>query len=175
MFGRVIVLLIAIASGTVTSQVPEFAQQYRQRLGGAIDALAEVVADFRRDAEAENLTPESAIARLKLSDDAFARRRGVSMERASDRLESLIDQMKAMQNAGPIQRIAVFARHADGELMRRTAADFEPGVPVTGEGAISAGLGVLAGLIVSWMTMAGGRRVRKRIRRKRAGDHARDA
>ncbi len=171
MFGRVIVLLIAIASGTVTSQVPEFAQQYRQRLGGAIDALAEVVADFRRDAQAEDLSPQAAINRLKQSDDGFARRRGASMERASDRLDSLIDQMQAMQDAGPVQRIAVFARHADGELVRRTAEDFEPGVPVTGEGAISAGLGVLLGLIAGWMTLAGGRR----IRRRRSGRYARDA
>ena len=55
MIFRTLVLGVAVVSGATTSQLPEFAQQYRQRMGGAIDALSQVVTDFREDA-ANNLT-----------------------------------------------------------------------------------------------------------------------
>ena len=44
---RIFTVLTMLAGGTLTSQLPEFAQQYRQRLGGAIDALEQVMTDFR--------------------------------------------------------------------------------------------------------------------------------
>ena len=45
---------LAIAGGLAgaagLSQYPEFSQQYTQRLGGQVDALSEVVADFEASA-----------------------------------------------------------------------------------------------------------------------------
>lgn len=164
---RIVALVIALAVGTAASQLPEFAQQYRQRLGGAIDALGQVVADFRRDAEAEGLTPEAAVARLKLSADSFARRRGASMERAIDRLDRLVAQWRTLDQAGPVARIAVFLRGPDRELVGATAEDFEPAVPVTIEGLIAALLGLLAGYLGTKATAAGGRGMGRRMRRRR--------
>ncbi|MEM9851772.1 MAG: DUF2937 family protein, partial [Pseudomonadota bacterium] len=39
-----------------TSQFPEFSQQYVQRLGGAVDELRRVAADFDASARAAGLT-----------------------------------------------------------------------------------------------------------------------
>jgi hypothetical protein len=75
---RIFTVLTMLASGTLTSQLPEFAQQYRQRLGGAIDALEQVMADFRRDAADYGLTVPEAIDRQKASTDPFIQARGAA-------------------------------------------------------------------------------------------------
>ena len=59
--GRIVVVAIAVSGGVLTSQSPEFAQQYRQRLGGAVDELARVVSNFERDAARSNMTVEEAL------------------------------------------------------------------------------------------------------------------
>ena len=65
---RILMVIVMLVSGTATSQLPEFSQQYRQRLGGAIDALEEILADFKRDAAAYGLSVSQAIARQKASE-----------------------------------------------------------------------------------------------------------
>ena len=47
---RTVGLAFGLLGGLVASQAPEFGQQYRQRLGGAIDELNRVVARFDEDA-----------------------------------------------------------------------------------------------------------------------------
>ena len=51
----------AAAALVAFSQLPEFAQQYAQRLGGAISELKVIVADFDRDAANSQLSREDAI------------------------------------------------------------------------------------------------------------------
>jgi hypothetical protein len=51
MFVRRLALAIAVLAGLIGSQGPEFAQQYRQRLGGALEELHRIIAEF--DAEAQ--------------------------------------------------------------------------------------------------------------------------
>ncbi|MBB3444674.1 hypothetical protein FHT93_004547 [Rhizobium sp. BK379] len=45
--GRGVILAVGLAGGTLFSQAPEFAQQYRQRIGGAVDELRIIVDDSR--------------------------------------------------------------------------------------------------------------------------------
>ena len=63
MIVRAITLAGGLAVGAGTSQFPEFSQQYAQRLGGAVDALSEVVADFDTSAVAEGLSRSEALCR----------------------------------------------------------------------------------------------------------------
>ena len=55
--GRLAVGIAAAAGALTASQLPEFAQQYRQRLGGALEELRQVVADFDADAERQPAHP----------------------------------------------------------------------------------------------------------------------
>ncbi len=57
---RRIVFFLAILLGVAASQVPEFAQQYRQRLGGAVDELNRMLTEF--DADAARLQMDRARA-----------------------------------------------------------------------------------------------------------------
>jgi len=162
---RVFLVFVMLMSGTATSQLPEFAQQYRQRLGGAIDALSQVVAEFHRDASAFGLSIDEAVERLKSAPDAFARQRGETMAETVQRLERLTGQQAALQEAGPFHRVGVFLTGLDPELAQATAGDYEPAVPVTAEGLASAGIGGLIGLVLGQGCVS---LFRSRARRRRA-------
>ena len=56
MFAHRLALAIAVLAGLIGSQGPEFTQQYRQRLGGALEELNRIVAEFDAEAGRENLT-----------------------------------------------------------------------------------------------------------------------
>ena len=58
---RALTLVGSLIAGAGASQFPEFSQQYAQRLGGAVGALSEVVADFDASAVAEGLTRPQAL------------------------------------------------------------------------------------------------------------------
>lgn len=146
---RIMMLIVMLLTGTATSQLPEFSQQYRQRLGGAIDALEQILADFNRDAARHGLTSAEAIARQKSSEDAFIRARGDSMINAEVRLSRLKQQQAELETAGPLQRLVIFASGFDPQLARATAGDYEPAVPVTTAGFASAGAGAGLGFLVA--------------------------
>jgi hypothetical protein len=141
---RVVAFGLGLAGGTVASQGPEFSQQYRQRLGGAIDELNQVIARFDNDAQANNETRDGAIVRLRGNPDNLVSRQGVAMQGNVERLGRLDAHRQAMIQAGPFARVATMIRDGDRDVMEATYHDFEPAVPVTEEGLLSAALGFLA-------------------------------
>lgn len=147
MIGRTVTLALALLAGVATSQLPEFGQQYRQRLGGAIDSLRGVVADFDADATRNGLDRESALAEMAMNPEPLIQDRGASMSRAIDRYERLRAQEAAYEQAGPFGRLAAIAANFDPELAEATLDDYEPAVPTTAEGVVAAGGGFLAILI----------------------------
>ena len=56
MLARRLALAIAVLAGLIGSQGPEFAQQYRQRLGGALEELNRIVSEFDAEVQRQNLT-----------------------------------------------------------------------------------------------------------------------
>lgn len=164
MMARTIALAFALVGGVTTSQLPEFAQQYRQRLGGAIDALTQVVQEFREDATRQGLSMQEAIGRLSETADAFVATQGARIERSVERLDALERQRDALREAGPFERLAVFLRDLDPQLARATYEDFEPAVPATAEGAVAAGAGFL-GILLTFGLFG---RIIRRMRRRRA-------
>ncbi|MFN3891700.1 MAG: DUF2937 family protein [Beijerinckiaceae bacterium] len=145
MLFRTLALASGVAGGLAASQLPEYAQQYRQRLGGAIDELARVMAEFDADAARHGMTREQGIARLSANADRFVSDRGNRLREDSARLARLQRQLAIFQTSGPFRRIAVMASDLDAPTAQRAWAHFEPGVPVTLEGAALGGAGFLAG------------------------------
>jgi len=131
--------------GVVASQAPEFAQQYRQRLGGALDELTSLVDQFSLDARDAGLDSAGAIAKLEASGDQLVRDRGKAMEQTIARRDRLADQKTRMHQAGSFSRLIVLAQSYDAGIARRAWGDFEPAVPTTSEGFATAGAGALAG------------------------------
>lgn len=154
MIGRVLVLIGGLAGATSFSQFPEFSQQYVQRLGGAVDALSEVVAAFDRDAAREGLSRSEALVDLAQA-GGFGARRAETMAATITRRDRLADDLAALREIGPFTRASVATRFTDSEIARRTWDDFRPALPLTFEGAVFGGAGFLAGAgllsVLSWL------------------------
>jgi hypothetical protein len=145
------------ALAIVLSQFPEYAQQYTQRLAGAVDELRIIVDDFDRDADAEGMSRTEALSSLQQDEDQFVVRRGDSASRSFARYEELTASLARVRNAGPWERAALLPEFLDSEVGARTLEDFKPAVPVTLEGIAWAGAGFAVGyLIVSalWRFLA---------------------
>lgn len=142
MLARRFALAVGLLLAVALSQAPEFIQQYRQRLGGAIDELHRIVARFDEEAQGQGLTRDAGLARLRANADPLVRARGDDLQEAVDRERRLAAQDRAFAEAGPLLQYWVFAERLDPELAGRTYAIFQPAVPVTpaGFGAGAAGL-----------------------------------
>jgi hypothetical protein len=137
-FGRMLTFALATVAGVAASQLPEFGQQYRQRLGGAVDALGKVVAEFDADAARNGLDRVSALDEMEANPAPLVQDRAVSMARAIMRYERLAAQEEAYRTAGPFARLATIATHYDPQLVSATLDDYEPAVPTTIEGGLTA-------------------------------------
>jgi exonuclease VII large subunit len=144
-FVRRLALAIALIAGLLGSQGPEFAQQYRQRIGGALDELKRIVADFDQEAAREQLTPDQAINRLEQNSDPVARERGRDIAQTIARTDRLQEQLDAMQSSSPLNRLYVMAKDFDPETAQRTLDNYEPAAPLSLEALTAAGLAAIWG------------------------------
>lgn len=149
MIGRVLTGALIIVGAIVFSQLPEFAQQYRQRIGGAVDELRTFVTRFDADAKSQGLTRNEAMSRHLVSADELFRKRGLAMQDTIDRLDRLSMQQRAMTDPSSFVRLVNFVAYADGELASNTFNTFEPAVPVTVEGGIMALIGAAFGWLLA--------------------------
>jgi hypothetical protein len=145
MFLRRIAALIGLFFGIVTSQLPEYAQQYRQRLGGAIDELNTLIARFEAEAGQSGMNQEQGITHLQQSDDRFVQQRGDQMHDTIMRRDRLEKQAQDFAKAGPVGRVLVLAEEFDPQIAARAYQAYEPAVPTTSEGLIAGIVGFIFG------------------------------
>jgi len=146
MFTRRLAVAIGLLFALIGTQGPEFSQQYRQRLGGALDELKRIVSTFNAEAAKQSVTPVEAIARLEGNPDPLAQARGAAIEADIARRDKLQGALDAMQGAGPVQRLTAMAADFDPVIADDTFQNFEPAVPVTSEALL---VGALA-LVIGW-------------------------
>jgi hypothetical protein len=144
MVARRFALAVAVVAGLIGSQGPEFAQQYRQRLGGALEELDRIISEFDAEAKRQDLTPTQGLRRLEDNDDPLASERGEDMAEAIDRANRLTEQLAAINSGGPLTRLYAVAKDFDPEIARSTLDNYEPAAPLT-LGALAA-----AGLAAFW-------------------------
>ena len=141
LMGRSLVGIAAAAGAVTASQFPEFAQQYRQRLGGAVDEMKQVVSDFDANAIRSGLTREGALERYERSDESFLRNQGANAKQTVDRYERLLHQQSRLDGASPYARPVIILSYPDPRIVRGAWSDYEPSVPVTPSGLVWAALG----------------------------------
>ena len=142
---RRLALFFALLIGFAMTQIPEFAEQYRQRLGGAIDELSAVVARFDSDSQQQGLTEQGGIERLQSNPDPFVKGRGTQMRDIVVRLQSLVETQKDMKDAGPIGRLTTLATRYDSMVAHRALQSFQPAVPASGEALVLGVIGFVFG------------------------------
>ncbi len=144
---RLFALLIALLGAAALSQGPEFAQQYMQRLGGAVDELAAFVTRFDSDVDAAGISRDDALEAYAESGD-FLSLQGVRVEDTLDRYDQLAAHLAELRRANDYERSWLIAREHDVPLLRATVHDYQPAVPLTLAGAAHAGAGFIIGWIV---------------------------
>jgi hypothetical protein len=142
---RRLALFFAMIFGVIGAQFPEYAQQYRQRLGGAIDELNAIITRFDQDAAQSGLSEPDGIARLQHNPDVFVQGRGDQMREIVARRDKLEKQSQIYTDGGSVKRVWELATQADPYIAWRAYESFEPGVPVTTEGFVSAAIGFVVG------------------------------
>jgi hypothetical protein len=149
MIFRTVALVIALAGAFVASQAPEFAQQYRQRLGGAVDELARVIDSFDNDATASGTDRLGGLALMAKNSEPLVRAQAVTMARTIIRYDRLVKQQAAFQDTTPFVRLTAFFQDFDRPLVESTLRNYEPAVPATSEGVVFAVIGffVVYGLL----------------------------
>ncbi len=169
MFIRRLAVAIGLLFALIGTQGPEFAQQYRQRLAGAIDELRREVADFDADATRQSLTPSDAIQRLAINPDPLARDRGAAAQADEQRLARLQDAFTALKNAPPVARLVTFVEDYDPHIAAQAWGDFEPATPTTYE---AFAIGAVTGVIGWALTHLGAWPVRRHLARRREAQRA---
>lgn len=164
---RTLGLALGLLAGLIAAQGPEFAQQYAQRLGGAIDELRRQIETLDADALATGNTRESAIERLRRNADEFVARRGDAVRDDVERFKALDAQKQAIDStASPLGRLVAVARNPDLRVARAAYKDYQPAVPATADGLIAGLLGFLAAWS-GWRVLSDGMRsIGRRIRRR---------
>jgi hypothetical protein len=130
------------------SQFPEYAQQYTQRLGGAVDELRVITEDFDRAAVAGGLDRPAALERYNASNDQFLAGRGTSMTATFQRYDNLSATLARIEDADAIERFQALPAYLDSDIGQRTLENYRPAVPVTMEGILYAGGGFMLGYLV---------------------------
>lgn len=142
---RVLAMAGGIAGAVSLSQFPEFSQQYVQRLSGAVDELRAVTLVVDTAATAAGLTREEALRDMQSGNSALVSSIGGGLADQVRRYERLNADYQALAPATPVRRLVNFWRMRDADLVERTWAHYQPAVPVTVDGAITAGIGFVAG------------------------------
>ena len=140
---KTVTLATMIAGGAMFSQSPEFAQQYKQRIGGAIEELTSVVENFDADAKASEMSRTEALTVMSHSKDKLIQDRATSMRKAINRFTYLTKQKEQLDKAGPLEGPLYVLQYPDQKLFKDAWADYEPAVPVTTAGAAYGGFGAL--------------------------------
>lgn len=150
-------LAMAVCFAVALSQFPAFSDQYVQRLGGQVDALSRVAADFDTTARAAGLSRPEALA--ELSGSAFRDAHAADMRRVFVRLDRARADLQMLRIAGPLERMLLPHRLRDMETLAATWGDFRPAVPVTVAGFWAAGIGLFGGwLLGALFGLSAGRR-----------------
>ena len=135
--------LLCVVGAVAFSQVPEFMQQYVQRLGGHLDEARRQLEEFRSTAAQSGLTIDQLVHATAATADPAVARLGTVIRDSQARVAVLSADEQAIRAAHLLERPFVFLHHADPEIVRATWAIFRPAVPTTLEGLLYALTGVV--------------------------------
>jgi hypothetical protein len=150
---RPVIFVISLICALLAWQIPEFGQQYSQRLGGALDELDRIVQHFDEDSRQSGYDEADALGLMAKNPEPLVREQSARMSENIQRRNRLRDQKVAVA-AGGLGGIIVLLTSYDPPLAERTYSDFRPGLPLTFDGLFFA----LGGFVVSFLMLvfAGG-------------------
>lgn len=145
MFIRELVLIALIVSGGVgASQIPQFVQEYEQRLGGASDEASRQLAEYDNVARQAGMVLSTYIALLKSNSDQRVIATGETISKLQSRAQGLRRQRQDLSRSARLLKPLILARLYDHDLLTATWAQFRLNLlldPIFG----------ILGLILGWL------------------------
>ena len=145
---RLLDRVLCVCGAVLFSQLPEFMQQYLQRLEGHLDEARLQLEHFRQAAAQSGMSLDQLMAGAARNPDPSMGRLGGVVASLIARVDSLAAADAALRQASAWSRPFVFAAHADLGIARATWAIYRPAVPTTAEGLAYAGAGIVLVLAV---------------------------
>lgn len=148
-----VVFFVAALAGM---QIPEFTQQYRQRLGGHLAEAEHHLARYQQLADDSFGGDIRQLAQgFLVKPDETISRTGELILGLVARVEYLKSSILALNDAGLLNQVLYMMTRIDPEIAMAALREFKPGVPLTYDAAIYALLfGLLASLILSAFRLA---------------------
>lgn len=152
---RLVDRALCIVGAVAASQLPEFMQQYLQRLEGHLDEARLQVERFRQAAAQAGMTLGQLIDGAGRNPDPSMARMGEAVAELVSRQDRLASADAALRGASALTRPFVFLTHVDGAIARATWGIFRPAVPTTAEGFCYAAAGMVAALALYHLAVRG--------------------
>jgi hypothetical protein len=148
--------VLCVVGAVLFSQLPEFFQQYIQRLGGHLAEAQRQLEQFRKVAERSGVTLDQFASDVAAQRDPSMARLGQVIAEAHARVDTLAAAEAALRDASGWSRPFVFLGHLDPRIARGTWEAFRPAVPATAEGLAYAAVGMVAMLAAYHLAVRAG-------------------
>jgi hypothetical protein len=152
---RLLDRVLCVAGAVLFSQLPEFMQQYLQRLEGHLDEARLVLSRFKDAAAQSGMSLEQLVAGASQNPDPSMGKLGGVVRQAIARVDELAAADTALRQASAWTRPFVFLEHMDGSIARATLSIYRPAVPTTAEGLAYAGFGIVFVLALYHLAIRG--------------------
>lgn len=144
-FSSLIDRLCVIAGAFMGSQIPEFMQQYTQRLAGHVDELQRLLNQMIQMAAYSNKTLEQYIYKFTSNSDPDFVHQGEFIQGIFSRWEELNRALLHLTQSSIVFRPYVFLKGLQYDIAQSTFTSFQPGINLSLEGLCYAGAGALMG------------------------------
>ena len=115
---------LCVVGALVFSQLPEFFQQYLQRLGGHLDEARRQLGQFQQTAAQSGLTLDRLIADTRAQSEPAVAQLGQVMANTVARVNELQASEAALRGASLWSRPFIFFRHLDPAIAHATWSAF---------------------------------------------------
>lgn len=132
----------------IGSQIPEFMQQYTQRLGGHVDELSHLLAALKKSVARNHKNIESYIQKFLSNSDTDITLQGEFMQSILLRWQKLSASLHSLVESSVWERPYVFVKNLDSDIFASTVGAYHPGISLTVEGLCYTVVGVLLGSAV---------------------------
>ncbi len=138
--------LCVVLGAFVGSQIPEFMQQYTQRLAGHVDELNHLLDQLRQVATYSNKTLEQYIEKFISNADLDFSRQGEFMQGVVNRWQELHQALNHLMQSSIWSRPYIFIKDLQYDIAQSTLTSFQPGINLSAEGLCYTGAGILISL-----------------------------
>jgi hypothetical protein len=145
-FDGILDRILSVTGAVALSQIPEFIQQYIQRLGGHVDEAQHQVELIKETAQSSGHTLKTYIEIFITHADPDMAHQGQLIQRTIERAGELAEALQAIKDASVLTKPFVFLAKIKYPIARATLGDFQPAVPITLESLIYAFIGLFLGL-----------------------------